>query len=139
MSGYPQINHDTLDAISNELGAHFPRILSYFAEDGVKSVEAIEQAVGNRDAVALVRPAHTLKGESLQFGAEALGYAAEKIEMAARAGVEAHAFPTDIVDFSWKLRPLFEEALAALQQAAAPKPIAAGLRRSGAGFGRKVG
>ena len=141
MSGHPQINHETLSAIRLELGAHFPRILGYFAEDGVKSVQAVEEAVANRDAVALVRPAHTLKGEALQFGAEALGYAAEYIEQAARAGVEAHSFPLDIVEFSTKLRPLFEEALVALQHAVAPKPaaVAMPLRRPVGGFGRKVG
>jgi len=140
VSGHPQINHDTLSAIRLELGAHFPRILGYFAEDGVKSVQAVEDAVANRDAVALVRPAHTLKGEALQFGAEALGYAAEYIETAARDGVEAHAFPTDIVEYCAKLRPLFEEALVALQHAVAPKPaVAMPLRRPTGGFGRKVG
>jgi HPt (histidine-containing phosphotransfer) domain-containing protein len=139
VSGHPPINHDTLSALRMELGTHFARILSYFAEDGVQSVQAIEDAVGKRDAVALVRPAHTLKGESLQFGCEALGYAAEHIEKSARAAVEAHAFPLEIVDFSPKLRPLFEEALAALQHAAAPKPVAAAPLRRPAAFGRKVG
>jgi HPt (histidine-containing phosphotransfer) domain-containing protein len=139
VSGHPQINRETLNALRAELGVHFPRILSYFAEDGVKSVEAIEEAVRNRDTVALVRPAHTLKGESLQFGAEALGYASEHIETAARAGVEAHSFPLDIVDDCARLRALFEEALAALQQEAAPVAAAPPLRRVAAGFGRKVG
>jgi HPt (histidine-containing phosphotransfer) domain-containing protein len=139
VSEHPPINHETLCALRSELGAHFARILSYFAEDGVKSVQAIEDAVGKRDAVALVRPAHTLKGESLQFGCEALGYAAEHIEKAARAGVEAHVFPLDIVDFSWKVRPLFEEALAALQHAASPRPAPAQPLRRPAAFGRKVG
>ena len=140
MSGHPPINHETLSAIRLELGAHFPRILGYFAEDGVKSVQAIEDAVAQRDPVGLVRPAHTLKGEALQFGAEALGYAAEHIETAARAGVEAHAFPADIVDSCLKLRPLFEEALVALQHAVAPKPaVTMPLRRPAGGFGRKVG
>lgn len=139
MSGHPPINNETLSAIRLELGVHFSRILSYFAEDGVKSVQAIEDAVGKRDAVALVRPAHTLKGESLQFGCEALGYAAEHIEKAARAAVEAHSFPLEIVDFSWKLRKLFDEALAALEHAAAPKQAAAAPLRRPAAFGRKVG
>ncbi len=138
MNEHPVIDREKLNAIRAELGTHFPRILGYFAEDGVKSVAAIEDAVRNRDTVALVRPAHTLKGESLQFGAEALGVAAERVEKAARDGVEAHAFPTDIIEFSTRLRPLFEEALAALQRAAAPTVTQASLRRA-AGFGRKVG
>jgi len=139
VSAHPAINRETLNGLRNELGAHFPRILSYFAEDGVKSVEAIEEAVRIRDTAALVRPAHTLKGESLQFGAEALGYASEHVEMAARAGVEAHVFPLDIVEHCEKLRPLFEEALAQLQQAAAPVVAPVLVRRPAGGFGRKVG
>jgi HPt (histidine-containing phosphotransfer) domain-containing protein len=139
VSGYPHINRETLNALRSELGAHFGRILSYFAEDGVKSLDQIEEAVRNRDAVALVRPAHTLKGESLQFGAEALGYCAERVEMAAREGVEAHAFPDDIVADAESMRGLFEEALAALRQEAAPAVTPMPLRRAAGGFGRKVG
>jgi HPt (histidine-containing phosphotransfer) domain-containing protein len=134
----PTIDREKLNAIRAELGTHFPRILSYFAEDGVKSVAAIEDAVRNRDTVSLVRPAHTLKGESLQFGAEALGLAAELIEKAARDGVESHTFPADITEIANRLRSLFEEALAALEREAAPAITQATLRRT-AGFGRKVG
>lgn len=138
------INRETLRSVQRELGAHFGRILSYFAEDGVKSVNAVEEAVRNRDAVAMVRPAHTLKGESLQLGAEDLGYAAETIEKAARAGVEGRTFPMDMVEYSARLRPLFQEALAALQREmgaslTAPPPPAMGLRRPMGGFGRKAG
>jgi HPt (histidine-containing phosphotransfer) domain-containing protein len=139
VTGTPVIDHEKLDSLRNELGVHFPRILSYFAEDGVKSVDAIEEAVRDRDAVALVRPAHTLKGESLQFGAEALGLAAEHVEKAARAAVEARTFPLDIVDYSACLRSLFEETLTALQSAAVPMASPMLLRRQAAGFGRKVG
>jgi len=138
VSERPPINSETLNALREELGVHFPRILGYFAEDGAKSLGEIEDAVRNRDAVALVRPAHTLKGESLQFGAEALGYAAEYIEEAARDGVEMHDFPPEIVEYGARLRPLFVQALAALQQAAGPVVQPAPLRRPAAGFGRKV-
>ena len=53
-----------------ELGPGFIRILSYFREDGAKSIAAIEQAMHEQNTVALVIPAHTLKGEARQFGAE---------------------------------------------------------------------
>jgi HPt (histidine-containing phosphotransfer) domain-containing protein len=138
MDEHPVIDREKLDAIRAELGAHFPRILSYFAEDGVKSVDAIEDAVRERDTVALVRPAHTLKGESLQFGAEALGLAAERVEKAARDGVEARAFPVEIVEFSTRLRPLFEATLAALRLEALSTATPGLLRRNAAGFGRKT-
>ena len=51
-----------------ELGPGFIRILSYFREDGTKSVADIEQAMREQDTVALIIPAHTLKGEARQFG-----------------------------------------------------------------------
>ena len=71
-----------------ELGPGFIRILSYFREDGAKSIAAIEQAMHEQNTVALVIPAHTLKGESRQFGAEALAVVAESIEQTARFCIE---------------------------------------------------
>ena len=65
-----------------------------------------------RDAAALVLPAHTLKGESLQFGAQPLAELAETIEMTARRCVETREKPTDLLSEVVKLRPLFEETLA---------------------------
>jgi histidine phosphotransfer protein HptB len=43
----------------SELGPGFIRILSYFREDGVKSVGQIEQAMREQNTAALVIPAHT--------------------------------------------------------------------------------
>ena len=63
-----------------ELGPGFIRILSYFKEDGVKSIAQIEQAMREQNTTALVIPAHTLKGESRQLGAEPLAKIAELIE-----------------------------------------------------------
>ena len=63
-----------------ELGSGFIRILSYFREDGVKSVAQIETAMREQNTTALVLPAHTLKGEARQFGAEPLAEIAELIE-----------------------------------------------------------
>ena len=42
-----------------ELGPGFIRILSYFKEDGVKSVAQIEAAMREQNTTALVLPAHT--------------------------------------------------------------------------------
>jgi histidine phosphotransfer protein HptB len=158
LSGTPPIDQVKLGTLRQELGAHFPRILSYFAEDGPKSIAAVEQAMQARDAAAMVRPAHTLKGESLQFGATALGLAAEQAETKAREAVEDQKFPFDMVQYVVCLRPLFEEALAALEQATGvalgaartnpqPAPVPAvsrpataqPVRRPAGGFGRKVG
>ena len=80
-----------------ELGPGFIRILSYFREDGTKSVAQIEQAMREQNTVALIIPAHTLKGEARQFGAEPLATIAELIEQTARLCVETHRFPDELV------------------------------------------
>ncbi|MEQ9663009.1 MAG: Hpt domain-containing protein [Parasphingopyxis sp.] len=105
------VNWPEFEAQRAQLGAHFARILGYFQEDGIKSVELIEAAVRDRDSAALVRPAHTLKGEAAQFGATVLSELAEKIELSARHFVEAQVTPEEIVPDAAKLRPLFNKTL----------------------------
>ena len=123
-----------LAQVRAELGANFQRVLGYYREDGEKTIAQIEEAMRDRSAVALVRPAHTLKGESLQFGAEPLALAAERIEKAARRAVEARGFPDAVLPDVVALRELFASTLAAFDEVApAPVPV----RRS-FGFGRKV-
>lgn len=117
-----------------ELGGGFVRILGYFREDGVKSVATIEAAMRNLNAAGLVIPAHTLKGEARQFGANLLAALAEKIEDHARACVERHESPQDAIEDVVALRPLFLRTLAVLEGESAA-PVA--LRRPG-GFGRRV-
>ena len=116
----------------SELGGDFVRILAYFREDGIKSVAAIEAAIRGGDAVALVIPAHTLKGEARQFGAIQLGALAELIEMTARRCIEDHQGPDALITEVVKLRPLFERSLGLCEQEANPPA------RRGAVFGRKV-
>lgn len=96
----------------SELGADFIRIIGYFREDGVKSIAAIEEAMRSRSAVALVRPAHTLKGESRQFGAEPLADMAEEIEVVARRCVEHQESPEELIPHVVELRKLFDQTLA---------------------------
>jgi HPt (histidine-containing phosphotransfer) domain-containing protein len=105
------IDWDIFQQARAELGADFIRILGYFREDGAKSVTAIEAAMRASDAVALVIPAHTLKGEARQFGAEALADLAENIETFARQCVEYRQSPDEFVPEVVKLRPLFSETL----------------------------
>ena len=124
-----------------ELGAGFVRILGYFREDGVKSVAAIEAAMRARTAAAMVIPAHTLKGESRQFGAEPLALLAEEIETIARDCVETRDTPDDALPKVAALRPLFNETLALLEREANPlaerRPVAGGFgRRAPTSFGR---
>jgi len=117
-----------------ELGPGFIRILSYFREDGAKSVSQIEDAMRQENAVALVLPAHTIKGESRQLGAEPLARIAELIESTARLCVETHRFPDELVPEVVELRSLFAKTVALFDQATNPLVTRAGP----AGFGRKV-
>lgn len=116
-----------------ELGAGFVRILGYFREDGVKSVAAIEDAMRAGNPTAMVIPAHTLKGEARQFGAEPLADLAERIEVIARDCVESRDRPDQAIEDIVALRPLFEQTLSLLEREA--NPLAE--RRPAGGFGRR--
>lgn len=118
-----------------ELGPGFIRILSYFREDGAKSVFAIEQAMHEQDTVALVIPSHTLKGESRQFGAEPLAAMAEKIENTARFCIETHRFPDELVPEVVELRRLWSRTIELFDKAVNPLQSRA---PSAGGFGKKV-
>lgn len=116
-----------------ELGANFVRILGYFAEDGVKSLERIEAAMRNNNAASLVIPAHTLKGEAHQFGAEPLAECAEAIEAIARKCVESRYEPSEALEHVVRLRPLFNATLSLLEREANP------LVERRPAFGRRAG
>jgi HPt (histidine-containing phosphotransfer) domain-containing protein len=117
-----------------ELGPGFIRILSYFREDGVKSIQQIEQAMHDQNTPALVIPAHTLKGESRQLGAEPLAKIAELIEQTARFCVETHRFPDELVPQVVELRRMFDRTVELFDEATNPLMK----RAAPAGFGRKV-
>ena len=143
--GSTLIDWDVFSKARAELGAGFVRILGYFREDGVKSVAAIEQAMRAQNAAAIVIPAHTLKGEARQFGADPLAALAEKIEMHARDCVERRDTPEGGLEDVVALKPLFSRTLALLEREANPlaerrPPAGAFGRRPGAavpgGFGR---
>jgi len=121
----------------SELGPGFIRILSYFHEDGVKSVAQIEEAMRNQNTTALVIPAHTLKGEARQFGATPLSNVAELIETTARMCIETHRFPDELIKDVVELRKLFEETIALFDKATNPL-MSRGPAPVAGGFGRKV-
>lgn len=118
----------------NELGPGFIRILGYYREDGAKSVAAIEQAMHEKNTVALVIPAHTLKGESRQFGAAPLADLAEKIEDLARSCIETHRFPDELVPDVVELRRMFNRTVELFDKATNPLMQRAPVT----GFGRKA-
>ena len=117
-----------------ELGPGFIRILSYFREDGVKSIAQIEEAMREQNTAALVLPAHTLKGESRQLGAEPLAEIAELIESTARFCIESHRFCDELVPTVVELRKLFEETVQLFEKATNPLVS----RAPATGFGRKA-
>lgn len=127
------VNWPAFAQARSELGANFIRILGYFREDGVKSVDAIEEAMRRQSATAMVLPAHTLKGESRQFGAEPLAELAETIEMIARSCIETRSEPSHAVEHVVRLRPMFEQTLALLEREANPL-----MQRKPGGFGRRA-
>ncbi|MEO6582606.1 MAG: Hpt domain-containing protein [Sphingomicrobium sp.] len=117
-----------------ELGPGFIRILSYFREDGAKSVDQIEQAMHEGNPAALVIPAHTLKGEARQFGAEPLAEIAELIETTARLCIESHSRPDELVKDVVELRRLFRETIDLFEKATNPLVT----RAAQGAFGRKA-
>ena len=117
-----------------ELGPGFIRIISYFREDGAKSVAQIEEAMRESNTPALVLPAHTIKGEARQLGAEPLAKVAELIESTARLCVETHRFPDELVPEVVELRRLFNDTAELFDKATNPLMT----RSSPGGFGRKV-
>ena len=122
------------EASRAELGPGFIRILSYFREDGAKSVAAIEAAMHERNTVALVIPSHTLKGEARQFGAHSLADVAEKIEQVARFSVESHSFPDELIPDVVELRRLWQATIELFDKETNPLLT----RSAPGGFGKKV-
>ncbi len=103
-----------------ELGANFVRILGYFREDAEKAVDAIALAMQARDVAALVLPAHKVKAEARQFGAEALALLAEEIEDGGRHALETRLFPDHLLPQVAQLKPLYRQTIAALEEATNP-------------------
>jgi HPt (histidine-containing phosphotransfer) domain-containing protein len=118
----------------SELGPGFIKILSYFKEDGVKSISQIEDAMREQNTTALVLPSHTIKGEARQLGAEPVAKIAELIETTARLCVETHRFPDELVPQVVELRELFNSTVELFEKAT--NPVLTRLAPTG-GFGRK--
>lgn len=125
------VDWSTFSQMRTELGASFVRILGYFREDGEKAVAKIEDAMHRRDAAGLVLPAHTLKAEARQFGAEPVAELARTIEEAGRRAVESHLFPDNILPEVAKLRSLYSRTMEMLEEETNPL-----VSRRGA-FGKK--
>ncbi|WP_293973280.1 Hpt domain-containing protein [Sphingomonas sp.] len=137
------VDRSRFEQACKELGPGFSKILSYYRDDGARAIQEIERAARDRNTPCMVRPAHTLKGDSLMVGAEAIGLAAEEIEKAARHSLEMHDFPDHMVPRVRELSALFTETMTCFDKLMAERvrvPVAPPVmpRRPG-GFGRKVG
>ena len=117
------VDWSTFTRMRTQLGANFVRILGYFREDGEKAVSRIEEAMHRQDATALILPAHTLKAEARQFGAEPVAALAEEIEDAGRRAVEAGFFPDDLLPQVAQLRPLYQRTVEALDAETNPLAV----------------
>ena len=131
------VNWPHFESSRKELGPGFIRILSYFREDGSKSLAQIEHAMREQNTTALVLPAHTLKGEARQLGAESLANVAELIESTARFCVESRRFPDELISDVVQLRALFDRTVELFDKAT--NPLLSRARPAQTGFGRKVG
>lgn len=122
----PIVVSDDLADARRALGAGLSRIVGYFEEDGIRSVEQIEQALAALDPTAMVLPAHTLKGEAAQLGAPRLGELAETIEKTARDCVERHESPNEVASEVAMLRGCFVETLDQLHSMTKPSTTTPG-------------
>lgn len=119
----PLVDPHGLETARQELGGAFVRILGYYRTDGASSITAIEDAMHQHDAAAMVRPAHSLKGESRQFGADRIAELCLLLEMTARRHVEDRApLPDDLVPDVAALRHCFHETLLLLEPPSDPEP-----------------
>src|SRR5688500_3066743 len=103
----------------------------------MKPVAQIEAAMREQNTVAMIIPAHTIKGEARQFGAEPLASIAELIETTARLCVETHRFPDELVPEVVQLRKLFNETVDLFEKAT--NPLQTRAAPVAGGFGRKAG
>ena len=118
--GNDLVNWVHFEKSRGELGPGFIRILGYFREDGAKSVASIETAMREQNTIGLVIPAHTLKGEARQFGADPLADCAELIEQSARISIETQCFPDELIADVVKLRSYWDRTLDLFDKATNP-------------------
>lgn len=114
----PFVDAADLAITQREIGSAFARILGYYRQDGVVSITAIEDAMAERNAAAMILPAHSLKGESLQFAATRMAELAQHVEMTARQCVEDRASLPDALGHDvGQMRSCFHETVTILEAA----------------------
>lgn len=106
--------------VRQTLGQRFVRTISYFCEDGTRSLAAIENGIRAQRAIDIVGPAELLKVEAMQIGAITVAELAEDIEFAARDSVEWRQAPTELVEPLLDLRSAFDETVTLLDREVNP-------------------
>ena len=87
-------------------------LVDAYVADSAELIDAIEAAVADSNADALVRPAHTLKSSSATLGAMTLSATARALELAARSGTLDDEETGSAAE---RIRAEWEAAVAALQ------------------------
>jgi response regulator RpfG family c-di-GMP phosphodiesterase len=103
------LDAEVIDDLKAMMGSEYQSLIRVYLEDSPKLISQILSALSNRDCVALVTPAHTLKSSSANLGAMTLSALAMAMEKSARSG--------DIVGPGKEAKRLiaeFEKAQAAL-------------------------
>jgi len=112
----PLVDVRVLRQSKRALGGEFDRVFGYFLDDGAKSLAHIERATRTTNTSQIILPAHCIKGEALHFGAHRLAVLASQIEFDARDCVERRIELTSMIVDIARLRPLFDESVAAIKQ-----------------------
>ena len=91
----PAVNVETFRALQDSAGADFVvELADAFLEEAPRMLEALSAAQRARDVEAFRRSAHSLKSNSLTFGADALGAIARELELT--AGTAAQGGDADL-------------------------------------------
>lgn len=81
------LNLDTMERLLEDTSIDFlPSLIEVFEAESAQRVENIQKNLAEKDYAALSVEAHSLKGTSATFGAEALRSLSEKIEKSAKTG-----------------------------------------------------
>ena len=81
------LNLDTMERLLDDTSVDFlPSLIEVFEAESAQRVDNIQKNLAEKDFKALSVEAHSLKGTSATFGAEALRSLSEKIEKSAKAG-----------------------------------------------------
>jgi len=104
---------ETLRSLSPEEPGFLRELVGIYLQDTPQRLNELETALARKDAQALIRAAHTIKGSSGNFGATELARLAQEIETHGKSGnfaAAAAALPA--------FKAAFAEVDAALKQLA---------------------